>query len=66
MFPGAWECPSIFGGKRSLLDIQGCINHTCTASVDRQMCHIRKQHDEAGRYLGATGTDGWRKQMVQK
>ena len=28
------------------------------------MCHTRKQHDEAGRYLGATGTDGWR-QMVQ-
>ena len=29
------------------------------------MCHTRKQHDEAGRYLGATGTDGWRQQMVQ-
>ena len=30
-FTGAWECDSIIGGKRSLLEIQGSINHTFTA-----------------------------------
>ena len=43
-------CLNIIGGKRNILLIQGCINHTFTARW------------VAGRYLGATGT--YRQQMV--